>query len=158
MKPILTSALALCLAVSAAGCASKTPATEPTVPVSTTAPQSLSLQAGFYTGSAVYATEGFSMTWNFTLDLREDGTFVLVNDTNEEKGAGTYSQATLTYTDGRTCTFVIQEDGSLALEEPLPYGTASIDPAKAGTISFTYAGTEAPLPQPDAETTATPSN
>ena len=75
MKPILTSALALCLAVSAAGCASKTPATEPTVPVSTTAPQSLSLQAGFYTGSAVYATEGFSMTWNFTLDLREDGTF-----------------------------------------------------------------------------------
>ena len=155
MKRIITSALALCLAISAAGCKAQDSTPEITIPVATTAPQSLSLRTGVYTGSAVYATESFSMTWNVILDLETDGTFRLRNDAGEEKGSGTYTQDTLTYADGRTCTFIIQEDGSLMLVDPLPYGTASIDPAKVGEILLTYVGAEEDIATPDAETTAT---
>ena len=121
MKHIITIALALCLALSAAACAPQETANLPT---------------GTYNGTAIYTSGDFSMEWNFAIDFRQDGTFTLVNDAGEEKGAGTYTQDTLTYTDNRTCTFTVNEDGTLSLTSALPYGTASIDPAKVGDVTL----------------------
>ena len=132
MKRIITIVLSLCLALSAAACAHQETANLPT---------------GTYNGTAIYASGDFSMEWNFAIDFRQDGTFTLVNDAGEEKGAGTYTQDTLTYTDDRTCTFIQNDDGTLTLTSALPYGTASIDPAKVGDVIL--------HPAADAETSAT---
>ena len=132
MKHIITIALALCLALSATACAPQETANLPT---------------GTYNGTAIYTSGDFSMDWNFAIDFRQDGTFTLVNDAGEEKGAGTYTQDTLTYTDDRTCTFVQNDDGTLTLASALPYGTASIDPAKVGDVTL--------YPAADTETSAT---
>ena len=132
MKHIITIALALCLALSAAACAHQETANLPT---------------GIYNGTAIYASGDFSMEWNFAINFRQDGTFTLVNDAGEEKGAGTYNRDTLTYTDNRTCTFTVNEDGTLTLTSALPYGTASIDPAKVGDVIL--------HPASEAETSAT---
>ena len=105
------------------------------------------LPTGTYNGTAIYTSGDFSMEWNFTIDFHQDGTFTLVNDAGEEKGAGTYTQDTLTYTDDRTCTFIQNNDGTLVLTSTLPYGTASIDPDKVGDVIL--------YPAADAETSAT---
>ena len=132
MKHIITIVLALCLALSAAACAPQETAALPT---------------GTYNGNAIYTSGDFSMEWKFAIDFRQDGTFTLTNDAGEEKGAGTYTQDTLTYTDDRTCTFIQNDDGTLTLTSALPYGTASIDPAKVGDVIL--------HPAADAETSAT---
>ena len=99
---------------------------------------------GQYAGNATYASGEFSMTWNFVINYYEDGKFVLVNDTGEEKGAGTYVLTdncyTMTYDDDRSCTFVVQKDGTFKVMEALPYGQATIDPEKVGELVLTYIG------------------
>ena len=145
MKSVITLVLVLCLALTAVGCS----ATEP-APIETTPAKTSAVQIGIYTGSVTYVTETFSMDWNFAIHFQEDGTFTLINDAGEEKGAGTYTHDTLTYTDERTCTFIINNDGTLKLTAPLPYGIASIDPAQVGEILLTFVGT-----QTDADTSAT---
>lgn len=101
---------------------------------------------GAYAGNAVYETEGFSMSWIFTANFREDGTFTLVNDAGEEKGSGTYALAdsyyTMSYSDGRTGSFVVLEDGSLMAMGDFPYGQASISSDTVGGLVLTYGITE----------------
>lgn len=100
-------------------------------------------KAGVYTASSSYSSGQMNMTWNFVLTLKEDGTFVLTNGT-DEKGAGTYALTddcyTMTYSDERTCTFAVQADGTLILTADFPFGIATIQRALVGDIVFTYAG------------------
>ena len=49
-------------------------------------------QPGLYAGSATYASGDFSMTWNFEIDFKENGTFAMVDDSGAEKGVGTYEE------------------------------------------------------------------
>lgn len=143
MKRIAIIILALCMLLSAAGCgAQEAPETTPsTDPVSTAV-----LKPGAYAGSAAFTQGDFSMAWNFTVSFLEDGTFTLVNDAAEEKGAGTWALQdgvyTMTSSDDRTCTFAVLEDGSLEISGALPYGSASIEADKVGGIVLTYAGEE----------------
>ena len=99
------------------------------------------LKVGVYKSSASYAMQGMNMTWNFVLTLKDDNTFTLTDGTTE-KGAGTYALTgdcyTLTYNDDRTCTFVVQEDGTLRMLSDFPYGFATIQLALVGDIVFTY--------------------
>lgn len=161
MKRIATIILALCMILCAAGCgAQEAPeTTPPTDPVETVV-NAGELKPGTYAGSAAFAQGDFSMEWNFTISFLEDGTFVLVNDSAEEKGAGTWALTdtcyTMTYTDARTCVFAILEDGSLQISGALPYGQASIEADQVGGIVLTYTGEEAVLGGGiDAETEAT---
>ncbi|MBQ8498150.1 MAG: hypothetical protein IJ489_11950 [Clostridia bacterium] len=100
-------------------------------------------KAGVYTATSSYASGEMNMTWNFVLTLKEDGTFVLTNGT-DEKGAGTYALTddcyTMTYNDERSCTFAVQADGTLILTADFPFGMATIQRALVGDIVFTYAG------------------
>lgn len=104
------------------------------------------LKVGAYAGNAVYETEGFSMSWIFTANFEEDGTFTLVNDAGEEKGSGTYAwnglEYTMTYNDGRTGSFTVLEDGSLNVTGDLPYGQASISSDVVGGLVLTYGAAE----------------
>lgn len=119
------------------------------------------LQLGVYTGTVSYSQGEFSMTWNIVLDFNEDNTFVLSNETGEEKGAGTYeltdSAYTMTYNDGRACAFSVQQDGSLALTTEMPYGKAAIGLDEVGGIVLNYHGEsyEFTTPETDATTGAT---
>lgn len=101
-------------------------------------------KAGAYAGNASYASGEFSMSWVFTANFLADGTFTLINDSGEEKGAGTYALTeqcyTMTYSDDRTGTFVVQADGNLKVTSDLPYGQASISPDMVGGIVLTYSG------------------
>ena len=98
-------------------------------------------KAGVYTATSSYSSGEMNMTWNFVLTLKEDGTFVLTNGT-DEKGAGLYALTddcyTLTYSDERTCTFAVQADGTLILTADFPFGMATIQRALVGDIVFTY--------------------
>lgn len=158
MKRIVTIILTLCMILCAAGCGAQeapetTPPTDPIVSIA-------ELKPGAYAGSAAFTEGEFSMAWNFTVSFLEDGTFVLVNDSAEEKGAGTWALTdgvyTMTYSDARTCTFAVLEDGSLEISGALPYGQASIEAEKVGGIVLTYVGEEAVLGgEAEAETGAT---
>jgi hypothetical protein len=83
-----------------------------------------------------------NMTWNFVLTLKADKTFTLTNDAGDAKGEGTYALTdkcyTLTYTDNRTATFVVQKDGTLKLTSDFPFGMATIQLALVGDIVFTF--------------------
>ena len=98
-------------------------------------------KAGVYTATSSYATEGMNMTWNFVLTLKADGTFT-ISDGTTEKGAGTYALTddcyTLTYSDERTSTFVVQADNTLRMTKDLPYGIATIQLALVGEIVFSF--------------------
>ena len=103
MKRIFATILALCM-ILCAGCAAPAETTtapaETTVPVETTLPavNKGELQMGVYGGSATYAEGEFSMTWTFTINFAEDGSFRLTNDAGEEKGAGTWTLTDNCYT------------------------------------------------------------
>ena len=165
MKQILKIMLVATMAVCVSGCGSgdtnggTTTATNTPVPTNTVAPtEAVSIDStttevavnegefkiGQYAGNATYASGEFSMTWNFVINYYEDGKFVLVNDTGEEKGTGTYVLTdncyTMTYDDDRSCTFVVQKDGTFKVMEALPYGQATIDPEKVGELVLTYIG------------------
>lgn len=142
MKRIITIVLALCLILCAAGCAAQdtTTPTDPTDP----AVNAGELKPGAYAGTAAFSEGDFSMSWVFTVNFLEDGTFTLVNDAAEEKAAGTWALTdhcyTMTCADDRSCTFTVLEDGSLEIAGALPYGSATIEADKVGGIVLTYAG------------------
>lgn len=145
MKRIAIIILTLCMILSAAGCgAQEAPETTPTTDPTEIVLNAADLKPGAYAGSAAFTQGDFSMAWNFTVSFLEDGTFTLVNDAAEEKGAGTWALQdgvyTMTYSDDRTCTFTVLEDGSLEISGALPYGSASIEADKVGGIVLTYLG------------------
>lgn len=154
MKRIFAAILALCM-ILCAGCAATL--TETTAPVEATAPAADEgeLQMGVYGGSATYAEGGFSMSWVFTITFQEDGSFRLINDAGEEKGAGTWALTdncyTMTYSDGRTATFVILADGALEVTSDLPFGKNGISPDMVGGIVLSYMGEASDIPASNAD-------
>ena len=177
MKRILSVLLMLAVVLSIAACTNtpNTPDT-PDVPDTDTPATDMpvvnaknegELKAGVYTATSSYATEGMNMTWNFVLTLKPDATFLLTDAEGTEKGSGTYALTddcyTLSYTDERVSTFVVQADGTLKLTSDFPYGIAQVQLQLVGDIVFTYAGevpadTDAPedtTPAEDAEDTYT---
>ena len=171
MKRILIALLMLAVVVSAAAC-TNTPDT-PDVPDTDTpatdapvvnAKNEGELKAGVYTATSSYAAEGMNMTWNFVLTLKPDATFLLTDAEGTEKGSGTYALTddcyTLSYTDERVSTFVVQADGTLKLTSDFPYGIAQVQLQLVGDIVFTYqsevpADTTAPADDPADEPIAT---
>ncbi len=171
MKRILTTAIVLGMLLCAAGCSqadsseTTTTTAAETTAVETTAAETADasvnegeFKAGAYAGNSVYAEGEFSMTWNYTISFNEDGTFTLTDDAGEEKGAGTYALTddcyTMTYSDDRICTFVVQADGALKVTTDLPYGQASISPDMVGGIVLEYSGEAVSAPEettPEAE-------
>lgn len=145
MKRIITIVLALCMILCAVGCTAQNPVLE-TNPTEPAAPaiNAGELKPGAYAGSASFSEGDFSMSWVFTVNFLEDGTFNLVNDAAEEKAAGTWALTDKCYTmktaDDRSCTFTVREDGSLEIAGALPYGSATIEADKVGGIILTYAG------------------
>ena len=131
MKRIITIVLALCMILCAVGCTAQDPIqeTNPTEPAAP-AVNADELKPGAYAGSASFSEGEFSMSWVFTVNFLEDGTFTLVNDADEEKAAGTWTLTDNCYTmktaDDRSCTFAVKEDGSLEITGALPYGSATI--------------------------------
>lgn len=154
MKRILIVALALIMALSVAACGKANDpgiTTEPSITTTPSTPDTPSadqnkgeLKTGVYTGTSSYSSGEMNMTWNFVLTLKADGTFTLANDAGEEKGAGTYAPTedcyTLSYSDDRSCTFVVQEGGTLKMTTDFPYGIATIKLELVGDIIFTYQG------------------
>ncbi len=155
MKRFLSLALVLVMMLTLAACGDNTnetttannnetttAETTTAAPVTTPAVNEGEFKAGVYTATSSYATEGMNMTWNFVLTLKQDGTFTLVNDLGEAKGEGTYALTdtcyTLTYSDDRTGTFAVQEDGTLKMTSDFPFGMATIQLALVGDIVFTY--------------------
>ncbi len=146
MKRILTILMILVMMFAVVSCG-ETPledTTETTTAEETTAPVTPAvnegtLKTGVYTSSAYYSE--MNTTWDFVLTLKDDGTFVLTNGT-DEKGAGTYALTddcyTLTYSDDRVGTFVVQKDGTLKMTSDFPYGIVSIKLELVGDIVFTY--------------------
>ncbi len=171
MKKILSTTLILSMLLCAAGCGNSntsvsTSAADTTSSVAETsdagdvveiAVNEGEFKAGAYTGNSEYAEGEFSMTWNYTLSLNEDGTFTITDNAGEEKGTGTYALTdecyTMTCSDDRSCTFVVQADGTLKVLNDLPYGKASISPDMVGGIVLEYSG-EA-VSAPAEETTST---
>ncbi len=160
MKRILTTAIIMGMLLCAAGCsqAETTEATTTTAAAETVADNSVNegeLKTGAYSGSSAYAEGEFSMTWNYRISFNSGNTFTLTDDAGEEKGAGTYALTencyTMTYSDDRTCTFVVQADGALKVTTDLPYGQASISPDMVGGITLAYSGEAVTAPE---ETTA----
>ncbi len=150
MKRILAIFMIVAMMIALVACtndnADETTTTEETTTETTaahteTASNEGMFKAGVYTATSSYASGEMNMTWNFVLTLKEDGTFVLTNGT-DEKGAGTYALTddcyTLTYSDERTCTFAVQADGTLILTADFPFGMATIQRALVGDIVFTY--------------------
>ena len=146
MKKIFAALLSLCLVLSAAGCSAQDSADGASSAGASAETQvnQGELKTGVYTGSASYSEGEFSMDWNMVLDFQEDNTFVLSNDTGAEKGSGTYALTdscyTMTYSDERTCTFVVLEDGTLKLTSDLPFGKAAIGLEEVGGIVLNYHG------------------
>ena len=145
MKRIITIVLALCMILCAVGCAAQdtTLETNPSEPAAS-AVNAGELKPGAYAGSATFSEGEFSMSWVFTVNFTEDGTFTLVNDSGEEKASGTWTLTdtcyTMTCADDRSCTFTVKEDGFLEIAGALPYGSATIEADKVGGIILTYAG------------------
>ncbi len=151
MKRILSLALIFGMILTAAACGNtedtgaSTPAettTEAPVTPITPSVNEGEFKAGVYTATSSYASGEMNMTWNFVLTLNADGTFVLKNDAGDEKGAGTYALTencyTLTYSDDRVGTFVVQKDGTLKMTSDFPFGMATIQLALVGDIVFTF--------------------
>ena len=158
MKRILILALALVMVLTMVACGTddgdkantdpidlgtESDTTPDTDPADTTPSENKGeLKAGVYTATSSYATEGMNMTWNFVLTLKADNTFTLTNDAGDAKGEGTYALTdscyALTYSDERTATFVVQEDGTLKLTTDFPFGMATIQLALVGDIIFTF--------------------
>lgn len=152
MKKIFVTLMALCM-ILCAGCGNvKNDATTPdatTQPTQKVVPSSneATLKPGTYAASVTYTSGEFSMVWNFTVTFHEEGTFTLVNDAGEEKGAGTWALTgenyTMTYSDDRTATFVVQANGNLSMTSDLPYGKNGISPDQVGGITLSYDATGA---------------
>ncbi len=177
MKRILIALLMAAVVLSAAACTGNETPDTPDVPdTSDSTPADTDetpaapaknegeFKAGVYTATSSYAAEGMNMTWNFVLTLKEDGTFLLTDAEGTEKGSGTYALTddcyTLSYTDERVSTFVVQADGTLKLTSDFPYGIAQVQLQLVGDIVFTYqsevpADTTAPAEDPAEEPTAT---
>lgn len=183
MKKLLATSLVLSMLLCAAGCGSSateesssdtsasTSATDATSSAAETAEADDAtadavnegeLKAGAYAGNSEYSTDEFSMTWNYVISFNEDGTFTLTDNAGEEKGAGTYALTddcyTMTYSDDRTCTFVVQADGTLKVLNDLPYGKASISPDMVGGIVLEYNGEAVSAPEDTATTDDTVSD
>ncbi len=151
MKRLLIFTLILALMLTAVSCGNNNETSEsPEDSTESTAAiepgeNKTALTHGVYTATSAFSSGEMNMVWNFVLTLNEDGTFTVANDAGEEKGAGTYaltdSYYTMTYSDARTCTFFVQEDGTLKMTSDFPYGMATIQLALVGDIVFTYAGT-----------------
>lgn len=157
MKRILATTLILGMMLCVAGCGDKT-GTETTgadsttsAVVDTTAPVNSAnavnegvLAMGSYTGSSVYAQDDFKMEWNYIITFDRSGRFIITDKEGTEKGSGTYAFAddhyTMTYSDDRACTFVVNKDGSLTMTSDLPYGKATISNDTVGGISVDYVG------------------
>lgn len=169
MKRILSVLLMLAVVLSFAACTNNdtpdtpdVPDTSDSTPVDSDdtpaapAKNEGELKAGVYTATSSYAAEGMNMTWNFVLTLKADATFLLTDAEGTEKGSGTYALTgdcyTLSYADERSCTFVVQADGTLKMTGDFPYGTAQIKLSMVGDIIFTYAG-EVPTDTTPADTT-----
>ncbi len=152
MKRILATTLILGMMICAAGCGDKTGTDSTTsAVVDTTAPVNSAdavnegvLAMGSYTGSSVYAQDNFKMEWNYIITFDKAGSFIITDKAGTEKGSGTYALTgdnyTMTYSDNRTCTFVVNKDGSLTMTSDLPYGKATISIETVGGISVDYAG------------------
>ena len=169
MKRILSVLLMLAVVLSFAACTNDTPDTPDVPDTSDSTPVDSGdtpavpaknegeLKAGVYTATSSYAAEGMNMTWNFVLTLKADATFLLTDAEGTEKGSGTYALTgdcyTLSYADERSCTFVVQADGTLKMTADFPYGTAQIKLSMVGDIIFTYAG-EVPADTDAAEDTS----
>ncbi len=164
MKRILTATLIFGMLLCTAGCAGTQEETTTTTTAETTISETETtkgtvdnsvnegeLKTGAYSGNSEYAEGEFSMAWNYTISLNDDGTFALTDDAGEEKGAGTYALTddcyTMTYSDGRTCTFVVKADGTIKVTSDMPYGQASITPDMVGGITFTYSGEAVVAPE-----------
>lgn len=167
MKKIIVALLSLTMLLSLTGCTTQNGDSEVSSNNEGTQNEDTSvnegkLQLGVYNGTVSYSQGEFSMTWNIVLDLNEDNTFVLSNETGAEKGAGTYaltdSAYTMTYDDDRTCAFIVQQDGSLKLTTEMPYGKAAIGLDEVGGIVLKYHGEsyEFNTPETDSTTGATP--
>ena len=92
MKKIIAVILSLVMVMSFAACsAQKTGDENPATNETTQAANAGELQMGVYTGTAIYTSGEFSMTWNMIIDFNEDNTFVLNNEKGEEKGSGSYA-------------------------------------------------------------------
>ena len=151
MKKILIIFMVVAMVISMVACAdngeatteatSTTDATDATTAVIAPGVNEGTFKAGVYTATSSYSAEGMNMTWNFVLTLKNDGTFT-ISDGTTEKGAGTYALTndcyTLTYSDERVSTFVVQADGTLRMTKDLPYGIATIQLALVGEIVFTF--------------------
>lgn len=161
MKRLLIAVMILALMFSAVACGSSDGSDATTTAPTETKELNLptanagELKPGVYTATSSYATEGMNMTWNFVLTLKADGSFTLSNDAAEDKGTGTYALTdscyTMTYSDNRTCTFVVNADGTLTMTSDFPYGIAQIQLALVGNIVFNYAGevpAETAAPEP----------
>ena len=177
MKRILSVLLMLAVVLSIAACTNNdtpdtpdVPDTSDSTPVDSDdtpavpAKNEGELKAGVYTATSSYAAEGMNMTWNFVLTLKPDATFLLTDAEGTEKGSGTYALTddcyTLSYTDERVSTFVVQADGTLKLTSDFPYGIAQVQLQLVGDIVFTYqsevpADTTAPADDPADEPIAT---
>lgn len=94
-------------------------------------------QPGIYAGSSTYASEEYNKTWNYQIEFRADGAFVLTDDAGEQKGSGTYKDHSMTYDDGRAAAFQVRKDGSLSMTTDLPYGKSAIITDKVGGIILT---------------------
>lgn len=100
MKRIITIVLTLCMILCAVGCTAQdtSPETTPSTEPEATAVNAGELKPGAYAGSATFSEGDFSMSWVFTVNFLEDGTFTLVNDAAEEKAAGTWGLTGNCYT------------------------------------------------------------
>ena len=163
MKKIIAVILSLVMVMSFAACsAQKTGDENPATNEITQAANAGGLQMGVYTGTAIYTSGEFSMTWNMIIDFNEDNTFVLNNEKGEEKGSGSYALTdscyTMTYSDDRTCTFIVKDDGTLELTKALPYGQNAIGLEEVGGIVLSFHGDsyEFAAPETDTTTGATP--
>ncbi len=164
MKKILNATIILGVMLCAAGCSTNT--AQESSPQTTTAETTEAVSAeeavdnsvnegelktGAYSGSSAYTEGEFSMEWNYTISFNSDNTFTLTDDAGEEKGTGTYALTencyTMTYSDDRICTFVVQTGGTLKVTTDLPYGQASISPDMVGGITLAYSGEAVTAPE-----------
>ena len=132
MNRFIATLLAVCLIFTSTACTSQKAAPE--------------LRAETYIGSASYSSPDYNKTWHIELTFNDDLTFTMVNENGEEKGAGTYAQVdsdyTMTYTDGRTASFIVAADGSLNMTTDLPYGKSAIGPDLVDSIIPSNADTQ----------------
>lgn len=144
VKKFLIAAIALALTFSAAACNTVDDNGDngDDSQISDTLKNFGEVKTGVYTATSSYSEEEMSMTWNFVLTLKEDGSFKLTDADGNEKGAGTYALTddcyTLDYGNDVKCTFVTNEDGTFKITSDFPYGIAVIQLSLVGDIVFAY--------------------